>query len=113
MFTIVREWRKKKKIATFRIASASQIAIKNHSRSGNPNLHVQNLLLLLPLISKASTSFRLFWTKIANEKKLPIKKIMIEMMNDTFHGLKLDEINANETKTTSRSRRPKKSHKYN
>ena len=50
-------------------------------RSGNAFAHVQNLLLLLPLVSKADAMFRLFWKKIHKDQKIPLEKFMVEMLD--------------------------------
>ena len=50
-------------------------------RSGNTSVHVQNLLLLLPSIRQADAMIRWFWLKIRQERKIPLKKLMVEMLD--------------------------------
>ena len=50
-------------------------------RSGNTSVHVQNLLLLLPSIRQADTMVRWFWLKVRQDGKIPLKKLMIEMLD--------------------------------
>merc|ERR1712012_980082 len=50
-------------------------------RSGNTSIHVQNLLLLLPSIRQADAMIRWFWLKIRQERKIPLKKLMVEMLD--------------------------------
>ncbi len=49
-------------------------------RSGNPTIHVQNLLLMLPSIRQADALVRRFWTKVQQEGKVQLNKLLVEML---------------------------------
>ena len=51
-----------------------------HFRSGNTSIHVQNLLLLLPSIRQADAMIRWFWLKVRQDGKVPLKKLLVEML---------------------------------
>ena len=58
------------------------------SRSGNPTIHVQNLLLLLPSIRQADSIIRQFWRNVCqneSENGVDAKKLFAEMLvNDPY-----------------------------
>ena len=49
-------------------------------RSGNPTIHVQNLLLLLPAIRQADTLLRHFWSRVQQEGIVKMNKLLVEML---------------------------------
>eukprot|EP00094_Tigriopus_californicus_P001047 TCALIF_01014-PA protein Name:"Similar to ESRRG Estrogen-related receptor gamma (Pongo abelii)" AED:0.25 eAED:0.25 QI:0/0.77/0.6/1/0.66/0.7/10/1172/536 len=49
-------------------------------RSGNPAIHVQNILLLLPSIRQADGLVRQFWGKVQASGKLQLNKLLVEML---------------------------------
>lgn len=49
-------------------------------RSGNPSLHVQNLLLVLPSIRQADGIVRRFWKKVQTDSKVNLNKLLMEML---------------------------------
>jgi len=49
-------------------------------RSGNPTIHVQNLLLLLPAIRQADTLLRHFWNRVQQEGIVKMNKLLVEML---------------------------------
>jgi hypothetical protein len=49
-------------------------------RSGNPGIHVQNLLLLLPSVRQADSILRHFWNRIRDEGKVILNKLLVEML---------------------------------
>lgn len=56
------------------------LKIDDFSRSGNPTVHVQNLLLLLPSIRQADSIVRWFWHKVRRDGKIKMKKLLAEML---------------------------------
>lgn len=51
-------------------------------RSGNPTIHVQNLLLLLPSIRQADIKMRQFWRTVHKQGDVPLKKLLLEMLEE-------------------------------
>jgi estrogen-related receptor ERR len=49
-------------------------------RSGNPMIHVQNLLLLLPSVRHADLMMRQFWEGVRRDGKVKLNKLLIEML---------------------------------
>jgi len=49
-------------------------------RCGDANLHLQNLLLVLPSLRDADTVLREFWSLIKQEGRVPMNKLLIEML---------------------------------
>ena len=64
------------------------------SRSGNPTIHVQNLLLLLPSIRHADLMMRQFWQTVRKEGKVKLNKLLIEMLES---NTKPDNVSSSET----------------
>ena len=48
-------------------------------RSGNPMIHVQNLLLLLPSVRHADLMIRQFWEGVRKNGKVKLNKLLIEV----------------------------------
>lgn len=53
-------------------------------RSGNPTVHVQNLLLVLPSIRQADSMIRLFWQRVREDGKVSMNKLLVEMLEAQF-----------------------------
>ena len=51
-------------------------------RSGNPTMHVQNLLLLLPSIRQADCLMKQFWNN-ARSDGFKLRKLLVEMLEET------------------------------
>lgn len=52
----------------------------NIIRSGNVNLHVEKLLLMLPCLRHVDTIIRMFWAKVKQEGHVSMNKLLIEML---------------------------------
>jgi len=52
----------------------------NCIRSGNINLHVEKLLLMLPCLRHVDTIIRMFWAKVKQEGHVSMNKLLIEML---------------------------------
>lgn len=50
-------------------------------RSGNPTIHVQNLLLVLPSIRQADALLRSFWNRVHQDNKVTLNKLLVEMLD--------------------------------
>jgi len=49
-------------------------------RCGDANLHLQNLLLVLPSLRDADTVLRQFWSLVKQEGRVPMNKLLVEML---------------------------------
>jgi len=49
-------------------------------RSGDANLHLQSLLLLLPSLRDADSVLRLFWRQVRQDGQVPMNKLLVEML---------------------------------
>ena len=58
-------------------------------RSGNPTVHLQNLLLLLPSIRQADSLIRGFWHKVRQEGRVKLKKLLVEMLEANLKPIKV------------------------
>jgi len=52
----------------------------NCIRSGNTNLQLEKLLLLLPCLRHVDTIIRMFWAKVKQEGQVSMNKLLIEML---------------------------------
>jgi estrogen-related receptor ERR len=68
-------------------------------RSGNTSVHVQNLLLLLPSIRQADAMIRWFWLKIRQERKIPLKKLMVEMLDVSVDKICMQKLKSSSKKS--------------
>ncbi len=58
------------------------LSLFNVFRSGNPTMHVQNLLLLLPSIRQADCLMKQFWNN-ARSDGFKLRKLLVEMLEET------------------------------
>ena len=63
-------------------------------RSGNPMIHVQNLLLLLPSVRHADLMMRQFWEGVRRDGKVKLNKLLIEMLES---NAKSNRVSSSET----------------
>jgi len=49
-------------------------------RCGDAALHLQNLLLVLPSLRDADTVLRMFWSQVKQEGRVPMNKLLVEML---------------------------------
>uniref|UniRef100_T1IPY4 Estrogen-related receptor n=1 Tax=Strigamia maritima TaxID=126957 RepID=T1IPY4_STRMM len=59
---------------------AGLIEVVSVLRPNNPQLHLGNLLLCLPILRQVDTIMRRFWSNVRRDGKVPMNKLFIEML---------------------------------